>query len=76
MLAFTPFLAAITDPRRVVPNEVDRAIVRDVLDGLAKYMAKELGSNRVFVPALQTAWRLAVALRDDPSTARQELDDM
>ena len=60
MLAFTPLLATITSSidRRATQSNMQL----DVLGDLAAYMGKELGSNRVMVPALQTAWRLAVAL--------------
>ena len=68
MLAFTPLLASITseagarasDSEEESPGDLGQQVLTD----LTEYMARELGSNRVFVPCLQTAWRLAVAFKD------------
>jgi hypothetical protein len=59
MLAITPLLATISQSDSLKDGNV---MAHRVLSDLAAFMAKEIGSNRVLVPALQTAWRLAVAL--------------
>lgn len=75
MLAFTPLLASLTTP--IDKGAIQSEMQLDILSDLAAYMGKELGSNRVMVPALQTAWRLAVALTSPVSKSKGtgELDE-
>lgn len=84
MMAFTPFLFSITGTLSATPapspisgSSANPAIfTAQIIDDVATFMAKEVGSNRVFVPALQTAWRLAIAMRDAPGREHRELDHM